>query len=70
MGGETIRETEAHYSFNRTQLSDFMKKLATEMLNGKTEIRGQEIEIPEQLEVEYEFKEKKNRSKLEIEIKW
>jgi len=47
-----------------------MKNLASEILNGKIEIRGQEIEIPELLEVEYEFKEKKSQNKLQIEIKW
>ena len=70
MGDETIRETETIHSFNRNQLSDFMKNLASEILNGKIEIRGQEIEIPELLEVEYGFKEKKSQNKLRIEIKW
>ena len=70
MGDETIREIETIHSFNRNQLSDFMKNLASEILNGKIEIRGQEIEIPELLEVEYGFKEKKSQNKLKIEIKW
>ena len=70
VGDETIRETKTIRSFNRNQLSDFLKNLASEILNGKIEIRGKEIEIPEQLEVEYELKGKKSQNKLKIEIKW
>ena len=70
MGDETIKRTEIVYNFNKNQLSNFMKNLASEILNGKIKIKGQEIELPEQLEVEYEFKEKKDQNKLQIEIKW
>ncbi len=70
MGDETMRVVESNYSFSRDQVSGFMKDLASTILTGKVEISGEEIEIPEHLEVEYEFKEKKGQKKLEVEIKW
>lgn len=73
IGGVNInneRKIEVNYSFDREKLANFLARIASEIANGKIMIKGEEIEIPQKLDIEYEFKDKKGKSEIEIEMKW
>jgi amphi-Trp domain-containing protein len=64
------RKIEANYSFGRAKLANFLARVASEIANGKLIIKGEEIRIPRQLDLEYEFKVEDGQSEIEIEMKW
>ncbi len=70
MGDTTLRKIESGFFYTPEQLTDFLSELAEEIRAGNIQIEGEEVALPDQFEVEYEYKEKTDQSKLEIEVKW
>jgi len=70
MGNSTLRKMESRFFFTPEQLTDFLSELAEEIRAGTIQIEGEEVALPDQFEVEYEYKEKTDQSKLDIELKW
>jgi len=61
---------EKTYSFDKEKLANFLARIGSEIAKGKLTIEGEEINIPEKMDVEYEFKSENSKNEIEIEIKW
>ncbi|MFO7792468.1 MAG: amphi-Trp domain-containing protein [Candidatus Saliniplasma sp.] len=68
---EPEKEIEEKYSYNRTQLVEFLESLKNEIDMGEIKIKNEKVQIPESsMEVEYGFKIEKGQKEIELEIKW
>lgn len=57
-------------SVDRFVLTDLLLQLARDVLSGTIVIEGECVEIPDLLDVEFEYKCKEEYSEIELEIKW
>lgn len=57
-------------SVDRFVLTDLLLQLARDVLSGTIVIEGECVEIPDLLDVEFEYKCKEECSEIELEIKW
>ncbi len=64
------RKLEVNYSFDREKLANFLARIASEIANGKLIIKDEEIRVPPQVNIEYEFKAEDGKNEVEIELKW
>ncbi|MDI6654564.1 MAG: amphi-Trp domain-containing protein [Candidatus Hydrothermarchaeota archaeon] len=63
-------EYEERKTMDRKELSELLEKLRAGVERGAIDFRRNRIELPEQMEVEIEYKEKHGRKKFEVELKW
>ncbi len=63
-------EYEERRAMDRKELSELFGKLRDCVEKGAIDFKGSRIEIPERMEVEIEYKERHNRKKFEVELKW
>jgi amphi-Trp domain-containing protein len=63
-------EYEERKTMDRKELSELLEKLRDGVERGAIDFKGSRIELPEQMEVEIEYKEKHGRKKFEVELKW
>ncbi len=71
MNQKEEKHVEKSMKKTKKELVDFFKKRAGELEStGNLTIADKTIEIPENVEVEYEFKVENGKHEFEIEIKW
>lgn len=68
--GDELMKIERKESVDRFVLTDLLLQLARDVLSGTIVIEGECVEIPDLLDVEFEYKCKEEYSEIELEIKW
>lgn len=68
--GDELMKLERKESVDRFVLTDLLLQLARDVLSGTIVIEGECVEIPDLLDVEFEYKCKEEYSEIELEIKW
>jgi amphi-Trp domain-containing protein len=68
--GDELMKIERKESVDRIVLTDLLLQLARDVLSGTIVIEGECVDIPDILDIEFEYKCKEDYSEIELEIKW